>query len=648
MKPFMVLKDYILFNIIGKGSFGEVYLTQKKNTDEYLATKRLDLKQLNPIIQKYLNNEISIMRQLNHPNIIRLVDLYKTTNHYYVIMEYCNGGALSQSLQKYGKPFPVEIVQYFMRQIVNGLKYIHFNRIIHRDLKLDNILLNYKNIEDKNNFNLLASEVKIIDFGLATKLQPNTLANTAAGSPINMDPCILKKYNKAGGYDKLQGYNEKADIWSLGTICYEMLTGKSLFNVNNLEELKEKVEIGDYNLPTNINLTKELISFINGMLQYNGDLRLSADELSRHDFLVKNINDFTPANLDGISYKLNGINLIINSKKNQTISEMFNIKRNGNPEWDNYIIGLLNEYKCAKEYFKENNLKKQELNTNNLYLKIQNIKTQYDLGNLAYMNSLPEPITPEFIYGYSKEERDKKYNEVLSKYVDDKNKLETKINSYNKDALKFNNELKLEYEKDLSDLELYKNNIKELECNLNNVWVPTPEYIQECKTVNEEKIYNCNLLKLEIKKVDNKKENLNLLITLKYNEINVFNKEVKLHNENNYHEKWTWTINAKDWLNMDNFFLKIENDKNTSINKKPIKIKVNIGKVKNGKGITFNSLISEENKEMINITIIPVLLEGKKYVCNVKKDVVNIKIYPAFEGKSPATKNIPNFEKNNQ
>ena len=644
----MALKDYILFNLIGKGSFGEVYLTQKKNNAEYLATKRLDLKQLNPIILKYLNNEISIMRKLNHPNIIRLVDLYKTPNHYYVIMEYCNGGSLSQSLQKYGKPFPVEIVQYFMRQIVNGLKYIHFNRIIHRDLKLDNILLNYKNIEDKNNFNLLASEVKIIDFGLATTLQPNALANTAAGSPINMDPCILKKYNKAGGYDKLQGYNEKADIWSLGTICYEMLTGKCLFNVHNLEELKEKVEIGNYNLPTNINLTKELISFINGMLQYNGDLRLSADELSKHDFLVKNINEFTPANLEGISYKINGINLIINSKENNTISEMFNIKKKGNPQWDAYIIGLFNEYKCAKEYFKKNNLTKQELNTNNLYLKIQNIKTQYELGNLAYMKSLPEPITPEFIYGYSKEERDKKYNEVLSKYVNDKNQLETKINSYNKDILKFNNELKLEYEKDISDLEVYKNNIKELECNLNNVWVPAPEYIKECKTCNEGKIYNCNLLKLEIKKVDNKKENLNLLITLKYKEINVFNKEVKLNNENNYNEKWTWTINAKDWMNMDNFFLKIENDKNASINKKPIKIKVNIGKVKNGKGITFNSLISEENKEIINITIIPVLLEGKKYVDNVKKDMVNIKIYPAFQGKSPATKNIPNFEQNNQ
>ena len=171
MLPQIIIKDYKLFNVIGKGSFGEVYLTKKGDNPEYFATKRIDSKYLkNPFTKKYLINEISILKELNHPNIIRLIDFIQSSNHSNVIMEYCNGGSLSQILEQYGKPFPIEIIQYFMRQIVDGLKYINSKNIIHRDIKLDNILVNFKTIEDKNNLNLLSSEIKIIDFGLSIKL----------------------------------------------------------------------------------------------------------------------------------------------------------------------------------------------------------------------------------------------------------------------------------------------------------------------------------------------------------------------------------------------------------------------------------------------------------------------------------------------
>ena len=306
MLPQIIIKDYKLFNVIGKGSFGEVYLTKKGDNPEYFATKRIDSKYLkNPFTKKYLINEISILKELNHPNIIRLIDFIQSSNHSNVIMEYCNGGSLSQILEQYGKPFPIEIIQYFMRQIVDGLKYIHSKNIIHRDIKLDNILVNFKTIEDKNNLNLLSSEIKIIDFGLSIKLGEGENANTYVGSPINMDPIILNKYKKAGGFEKLLSYNEKADIWSLGTICYKMLTSYNPFNEDNIEDLIEKIKQGYYNIPTNINLSKEIISFINGMLQYQGEFRLTAEELSQHDFLIKNVNEFTPINLQDISDKMN-------------------------------------------------------------------------------------------------------------------------------------------------------------------------------------------------------------------------------------------------------------------------------------------------------------------------------------------------------
>ncbi len=643
MKPYIMLKDYKLFNVIGEGSFGQVFLTQKGNDPNYLATKRLDFQQISPDMKRFIDNEMSIMRILKHPNIIRLVDLLQSSNHYYIIIEYCNGGTLSDCIRKYGRPLPIEVVQYFMRQIVNGVKYIHSKRIIHRDLKSDNILLNYKNLADKNNMNLLSAEVKIIDFGLAKQLMPNEYTNTAVGSPINMDPLILKKYMKAGGYEKLQGYNEKADIWSLGTIFYEMLTGKPLFMVDGIVELEQKVEIGNYYLPLGLQLTKEVISFINGMLQYNGDLRLSADELSRHDFLVKNVKDFIPANLQPIQHKVSGFNLIINSKQNETIKNMFNKK--DKPEWEAYLNGLLIEYKLAKEYFKENNLTKQENNANKLYLFIQNVKNQYDLGNYSYMKSLPNPITPEFIYGCSIEERNKKYLEVISKILNDKTQLETKMKSYDINALRTNNELKVDYEQNKYKLEQNYENIKKLEINYNDIWSPAPIFIIDSKECLNENVYNYNLLKIEINKIGNIKENLNLHITLKSGEAILFYKEVKISQENNYSDKWTWKISAKDWLNVDNFFFKIENSVNSYnllSSKKPVKIKVNIGKVKGGKGITFNSALSDDKIEMIRITILPVILQGKKNLSNENNDT-NIKIYPAFRGKSLATINIPNF-----
>ena len=643
MKPYIMLKDYKLFNVIGEGSFGQVFLTQKGNDPNYLATKRLDFQQISPDMKRFIDNEMSIMRILKHPNIIRLVDLLQSSNHYYIIIEYCNGGTLSDCIRKYGRPLPIEVVQYFMRQIVNGVKYIHSKRIIHRDLKSDNILLNYKNLADKNNMNLLSAEVKIIDLGLAKQLMPNEYTNTAVGSPLNMDPIILKKFIKAGGYEKLQGYNEKADIWSLGAIFYEMLTGRPLFMADGIEELEQKVEIGNYYLPTYLNLTKEVISFINGMLQYNGDLRLSADELSKHDFLVKNVKDFIPANLQPIQHKVSGFNLIINSKQNETIKNMFNKK--DKPEWEAYLNGLLIEYKLAKEYFKENNLTKQENNANKLYLFIQNVKNQYDLGNYSYMKSLPNPITPEFIYGCSIEERNKKYLEVISKILNDKTQLETIMKSYDINALRTNNELKVDYEQNKYKLEQNYENIKKLEINYNDIWSPAPIFIIDSKECLNENVYNYNLLKIEINKIDNIRENLNLHITLKSGEAILFYKEVKISQENNYSDKWTWKISAKDWLNVDNFFFKIENSVNSYnllSSKKPVKIKVNIGKVKGGKGITFNSALSDDKIEMIRITILPVILQGKKNLSNENNDA-NIKIYPAFRGKSLATINIPNF-----
>ena len=321
----MQIDNYILEKQLGAGAFGEVYLS-KLATDpsKLFATKVYERKKIEGTGQfKYLTNECNIMHDLNHPNIVKLVDVKKTKNHYYIMMEYCNGGELEGALEKYkekyGKPFSEELVQYFMRQIIDAFKYIHANGVIHRDIKLENILLHYKTEEDKNNLNLMKATAKIIDFGFACKISGNNLAHTAVGSPLNAAPVILKKMT---GESAKLGYDQKADIWSLGSICYHMLIGKPIFDAEDMDDLISKVEKGSYKLPAN--LSREIVSFLNGMLQYEPKNRLTAEQLSNHEFLRNNVKDFHKIDLTSISGKVSGNQIEVNTKKNRTIWSIFN------------------------------------------------------------------------------------------------------------------------------------------------------------------------------------------------------------------------------------------------------------------------------------------------------------------------------------
>ena len=334
------LGSYITEKKLGEGSFGVVYLTRKEGDSKKYATKELDREEIDSSeAKKYLINEIRILQSLDHPNIVKFVDIKKTKNHYYIMMEFCNGGELSKNLEKYmmknGTAFPEELVQHFMRQIIDAFKYIHGKKIIHRDVKLDNVLLHFDNEEDKKNFNLMKAKVKIIDFGFSCIY--DNIKKSILGSPINMDPLILKKLRDKTGATRELGYDMSADIWSIGTICYEMLIGKSAFDSQDMIELSDKIEKGKYTVPTNI--SAELVSFLNGMLQYEGKNRLNAEQLSRHAFLTKDVKQFKNINLNEISNKIEDNQIEVNTHENRTLIKKQPIKNstiwsiyNGNQE----------------------------------------------------------------------------------------------------------------------------------------------------------------------------------------------------------------------------------------------------------------------------------------------------------------------------
>jgi serine/threonine protein kinase len=317
----MQVDNLFLDKLLGKGSFADVYLTRIKDDNKLYATKVYNREQTEKSsgLFDYLKAEINLLKGINHPNIVKLKDVTKTKKHFYLVLEYCNGGELKNALDKYklkyNKAFSEEIVQYLMRQIVDAMNYLHSRNIMHRDIKLENILLNYDSEEDKNNLNIMKATVKIVDFGFAIYLK-NALTESVVGNPLNMDPLILKKLTSNGRIKKL-GYDTKADVWSLGSICYEMLIGKPAFDAEDIDDLVDKIEKGDYRVPKNV--SKEIVSFLNGMLQYDPNIRLSTAQLIKHVFLTENVNNFHKIDVNSDEIELN-----TKQKKNQTIWAIFN------------------------------------------------------------------------------------------------------------------------------------------------------------------------------------------------------------------------------------------------------------------------------------------------------------------------------------
>lgn len=253
-----IVDNYVLERVIGKGQFGEVYKGYHKVTGEDVAIKAVNRKNLKGKFYELLENEIKVLKSCDNVNIIKLYDIKKTSNNIYLMLEYCNEGDLMQYLKKRGKLTEEEALDIFI-QILNAFKTLVKNKIMHRDFKLANIL--------KHN-----GLIKVADFGFAKILDDDTYAKTMLGSPLNMAPEIL------GGKD----YNNKADIWSLGTCFYEMLFGTPPYTAKNIVELLQKIQRNPFELPKNANLSPEVEDVLRKMLVFKPEHRIDWDDLFTH------------------------------------------------------------------------------------------------------------------------------------------------------------------------------------------------------------------------------------------------------------------------------------------------------------------------------------------------------------------------------
>ena len=523
------VKDYELIKCLGSGTFGEVYLTENEKNHKQFATKVIPTSFLKrPELKKYIDSEIKIMKQLDHENTIKLHEFFQTNNNLYFIMEYINGGTLSDYLSSYklktGKPFSQKMIQHFVKQIVQGLIYIHSKNIIHRDLKLDNILLSFPSKIPKENREYSQATVKIIDFGLSTQ---KTFAMSNPGTPAYMDPIILQKFNKSGGIKRFRLYDKKADIWSLGAITYEMLTGQNIFQADDLEELISKVEKGNYYLKVD-DLSNEILSFLNCMLQYEPKNRLSAKDLALHQFLTEKPEDFEKADVSDIEYKINEGFLTINIFNNNTIKKMFPYKPN------NIFNSLtLNMFQLTKK----NNHSKKDISTQNDKNKLINIGKNDQV-----------PI---------KEEEDKKNptNKNIDNFIDSLNDIPETT------SIKLANDKK-DDEKIILQPNLKRGNTQEYFTN-NDELTPLP--INSYKSGEIKSKTAEYKVQFQVKRIDNRNEDINLTILLLVNQKKILKKEVNLSKANGFLEKWIWNFNSNDWKNIDinneNFIMKIQLDK---------------------------------------------------------------------------------------
>jgi len=315
----LIFNKYRIKNLIYSSKFSDVYEGFNEKEKEEVAIK-FEKRSNFPLLE----SEALYLFNLQGFGIPKFITYGKNKNYNILIEELLGPPLLILwNSENNIKERRLKAICMLALQIIDRLEFIHSKNIIHRDIKLENILLHFDNPQDKENLNMMKARVKIIDFGFARKIGKNELAITTIGNPINMSPLLLKKLTSEGKARQL-GYNQKADIWSLGSICYQMLIGKCAFDAEGMDDLVNKIEEGKYKVPTS--LSTEVVSFLNGMLQYEPKERLTCEELYNHQFLRSNIKDFHKLDLTQVSDKVKDGKLVMETKKdkNRTIWSVFN------------------------------------------------------------------------------------------------------------------------------------------------------------------------------------------------------------------------------------------------------------------------------------------------------------------------------------
>ncbi|XP_077216571.1 kinase family with ARM repeat domain-containing protein isoform X2 [Tasmannia lanceolata] len=256
----MGVENYHVIELVGEGSFGKVYKGRRKYTGQTVAMKFILKHGKSEKDLQNLRQEIEILKKLKHENIIEMLDAFESPQEFCVVTEFAQG-ELFEVLED-DKCLPEDLVQAIAKQLVRALHYLHSNRIIHRDMKPQNILIGAGSI------------VKLCDFGFARAMSTNTVVlRSIKGTPLYMAPELVRE----------QPYNHTADLWSLGVILYELFVGQPPFYTNSVYALIRHIIKDPVKYPDN--MSPAFKSFLKGLLNKVPQNRLTWPSLLEHPFI---------------------------------------------------------------------------------------------------------------------------------------------------------------------------------------------------------------------------------------------------------------------------------------------------------------------------------------------------------------------------
>ena len=550
-----MIKDYIIKQTLGKGTYGIVYKVQKLNTNSIYVIKQIPLSGLSEKERNEVEQEAKILHLINSNYVVKYYDSFKENDNLNIVMEYCDGGDLNDFLiekKKLGQPLEEPFIWKIFIKITIGLADIHKLKILHRDLKTLNIFL-------KQNF-----DIKIGDLGVAKVLSKNNFARTVIGTPYYLSPEICEE----------KPYNDKSDVWALGCILYELCTFKHPFEARSQGALILKI-LNNKPEPINNTFSKELNNIIYMLLDKNYDKRPSCIEILKNNMVISKIKSL------GLSELLTDLDNISNDQSNIKISNPINIRKKyyNKKDINNEKEYIINNANNAKPDIKNN--KKKQLSAINLLEQINNNKLNFNNLNQYMIQNKKNNIS--------------KINIIRIGDSNNKKPSFISVNNQNKNSsVEYNNFF-------INDSNIKKiNNKKDIISKQYN-----KIYKQERSDIVNKKIGKIQPVKIIFKKSNEVPKINNFIESKKQNIINDNNKkkneEAKTNNNDSKYIKKIKINNSNKLIS--NY--KLKEKENNNSNKVPIKIKQITDK-----SIKFNNQnIDEEvskNKTEVNIGSNPI------------------------------------------
>ncbi len=473
------ISDFTILKELGAGSYGRVILVQHKITQAKYAIKCIDKRNKVNIEEKpYFRREIEIMYRVHHPNVVKLFGHFEDNKYCYFIMEYIPGGNVYNLVPKNGfRTVPIQTIASIMKDVISAVYFLHHMSppIIHRDIKPENVVL------DQN------MKAKLTDFGWSNYMQGDMKRTTVCGTPVYLAPEIINN----------RGHDEKVDIWCIGVLLFELLTGISPFQGFDVQSIK--YNINRLNIAWQKNMDRDAVDLIKRILKYNPEERISLENMLLHPFMTK----FFP----------NAISCLI--KPDNTQYKLFIISKDNPLTWNPIFTG--NDYAGIKlrPYYNQNINALSQYNYNDLLKKYDSLKQEYtDLQKVGFSKASLENLRKELV------EKEKKINQLRALgFGSGKTNMNVTYNDLkneNYDLRNILNQYKTQYNTTNQNVIYLNNNFNEIMTNISN---------------NNKNGFNQAFNKLKTNIVTYTQNNYNAIISMKDQEIKKWKEEERLRRE---------------------------------------------------------------------------------------------------------------------